>query len=150
VRIRAARSSDGDFIAALSSRFAECDVPPWRTKDEIVNGTARRLAVALERGNTDDSAIFIAENHGGALGFAWTVIIDDFYTGEPVGKVSEIAVTRSGGGAGKALMQACEQWAREAGARLMVLNALEGNAYARRFYALRGYAPEYTTFAKLL
>jgi GNAT superfamily N-acetyltransferase len=150
VRIRAAQRSDGDFIAGLASRFAECELPPWRTRDEIVNGTARQLALAVERGNTDDSAIFIAENDAGALGFAWAVIIDDFYTGEPVGKVSEIAVTRSRGGAGKALMQACEQWARQAGARLMVLNALEGNTYARRFYALRGYAPEYTTFAKTL
>lgn len=148
--VRDAKASDGEFIAALASRFAEFDIPDWRTRDEIVNGTAAQLAAALERGNNDRSALFIAENHGAPLGFAWVLLLDDFYTGEPVGKVSEIAVVRSGGGAGRALMLACEEWAVQRGARLMMLNALEGNAYARRFYRLQGYAPEYTMFAKQL
>lgn len=78
------------------------------------------------------------------------LVLDDFYTGEPIGKISEIAVGESGNGVGQALMAHCEAWARERGAQLMTLNALEGNAHARRFYERGGYAPEYTMYVKRL
>jgi GNAT superfamily N-acetyltransferase len=125
-------------------------VPPWRTREAITGGTTAQLQHALERGNDARSAVFVAEDDRGPQGFAWVLLIDDFYGGAPMGKVSEIAVARSGEGTGRILMQACEEWARAQGARLMTLNALEGNAYARRFYELQGYAPEYTAYIKRL
>lgn len=87
---------------------------------------------------------------GEPAGFAWVLLLEDFYTRAPIGKVSEIAVVRSGNGTGQALMEHCERWARERGAQLITLNALEGNAYARRFYERGGYAPEYTMYVKRL
>lgn len=149
-RIRFARAGDAAFVTALSSRFAEFEIPPWRRREDIVQGTAAQLRAAISAGNSDRSAVFIAECDGEPAGFAWVLLLEDFYTTEPIGKVSEIAVTRSGGGTGQALMARCEQWARERGARLMTLNALEGNRYGRRFYQLNGYAPEYTMYVKRL
>jgi GNAT superfamily N-acetyltransferase len=115
-----------------------------------VRGTAAQLRGAISAGNSEHSAVFIAEQNGERAGFAWALLLEDFYTKEPIGKVSEIAVVRSGAGIGQALMARCEQWARERGARLITLNALEGNRHARRFYELNGYAPEYTMYVKRL
>lgn len=115
-----------------------------------MNGTAAQLQAAVEAGNGPRSAIFIAEAGGEPAGFAWVLLLDDFYTKEPIGKVSEIAVARSGGRIGGVLMAQCERWAKERGAKLMTLNALEGNAYARTFYARGGYAPEYSMYVKRL
>ncbi len=150
LQIRLARFEDAPFIVGLAHRFAESDIPPWRTRDEIVTGTERQLLRALKRGDERQSTIFIAENGAEPVGFAWALMIEDFYTGDLVGKISEIAVTQNGRGAGRALMRACEDWARERGARLVVLNALEGNARAREFYRRLGYGAEYTMFAKEL
>jgi GNAT superfamily N-acetyltransferase len=148
--IRTAGPNDREYIAGLAARFAESELPPWRSYEEIAGGTRRQLIEALERGNDDRSALLIAESGGVSAGFAWVLLIADFYGGDPVGKVSEIAVTRSGGGAGRALMEACERWAAERGAKLMTLIALENNVRAREFYRRLGYAPEYTMFAKRL
>lgn len=149
-RIRFASAGDAAFITGLASRFAESEIPPWRRQEDIIEGTAAQLEAAVANGNGERSAVFIAEDGGERAGFAWVLLLDDFYTKEPIGKVSEIAVARSGGGTGQALMARCEEWARQRGARLMTLNALEGNRYARRFYELNGYAPEYTMYVKRL
>jgi len=113
-------------------------------------GTARQLAYALERGNDDHSAILVLEEDGRRQGFVWVKMLDDFYGGPPMGKISEIAVTESGKGSGRQLMSAAEEWAKKRGARLMLLNALETNASGRRFYSLQGYEPEYTAYVKRL
>lgn len=125
-------------------------MPPWRSAHEIANGTAAQLERALARGNDDGSTVVIAEENGEPAGFAWVLMLADFYTGEPIGKLSEIAVRRSGKRTGAALMEWCERWVRERGARLMTLNALTGNASARRFYERAGYAPEYLAYVKRL
>lgn len=148
--LRPATDDDAPFIEALTPRFAECELPPWRTRDEIVRGTAGQLANALSGNGGEHSLLLVAEQSGERLGFAWVLLHRDFYTGEPIGKISEIATVRNGTGAGRALMLACEAYARERGARLMTLNVLEGNERARRFYAECGYAPEYSMFAKPL
>jgi len=148
--LRTATSGDAAFITALTPRFAECELPPWRTRDEIVRGTASQLASALKEADGSASMLLVAEERGERLGFAWVLVHRDFYTGEPVGKISEIATVRGGTGAGRALMHACEAFARDRGARLMTLNVLEGNERARRFYGECGYAAEYSMFAKPL
>lgn len=150
VQIRNATPDDRAFILGLTPRFAEFELPPWRSRATIVGGTAEQLRRALESAD-DRSAVLLAVAPDGApLGFAWTVLVPDFYTGEPVGKISEIAVLRSGQGVGRALMAACEAWAFERGARLMMLNVLEGNVRAQAFYREMGYRPEYSALAKRL
>jgi len=148
--IRAASSGDAEFVRSLATRFGESQLPAWRTRDEVVEGTARQLHDAVASADGLRSAVFVAEDGGELLGFAWVLMNTDFYTGEPVGKISEIATVRSGTGAGEALMRACEEFARDRGARLMTLNVLEENRKARGFYFAMGYAPEYSMFAKEL
>ena len=148
--IRTATNRDRDFILGLSHRFAEFELPPWRTYDEVAGGTALRLDHALNA-ISDRSTILIAEGENGdRLGFAWLLMIEDFYTGEDVAKLSEIAVVRDGAGIGAALMEATRQWALAHGCRLIVLNVMEHNEHARAFYERHGFAAEYTMMVRPL
>lgn len=135
-------------MLSLTPRFVEAGTPVWRLADDIVGGTSQQLERALEHPDKR-GIILIAETQSGTpVGFSWVLLIDDFYTGETIGKISEIAVERSRLGVGRALMEASEAWARERGVQLMTLNVLEANESARAFYRALGYAPEYSMFAK--
>lgn len=123
-------------------------MPAWRSHREIVEGTRAQLAHAFD-GQDDRSTFLVAEDDDGLAGFAWVLIVADFYGGRDIGKVSEIA-TRPSSGAGRVLLHACEAWVRERGARLITLNVMVENARARSFYERNGYAPEYTMMAKAL
>lgn len=147
MQIRAARDDDAAFIDALCDRFGESQLPPWRTRDEIGRGTAEQLRVALAH-RSDRSEVLIAEENGVRRGFVWVTLLDDFYGSGVVGKISEIAVANDGAGAGTALMQAGERWARERGATAMTLNVLVNNHRARAFYESLGYGAEYTNMVK--
>ena len=122
-------------------------MPQWRTAGEIVRGTSMQLRAALAA-RDDRSEILVVERNSEPAGFAWVLLVADFYTKRDVCKISEIAVARDGDGCGSALMRACEEWARARGCDLMVLNVMEENRHARRFYERHGYAPEYTMLAK--
>lgn len=137
--VREARANDEPFIVALVPRFVENGVAVGHTRDEVIDGTTRVLREAL-RARLPDEAFFVAEDERGErAGFAYVVCDRDFFTGEEYAHVSEIAVARSGTGAGSALMDAAEAWSRARGHRLMTLNTVEENVPARRFYERRGY-----------
>ena len=55
-----------------------------------------------------------------------------------------------GRGVGKALAQACEQWAREQGYRILSLTTGAANERALGFYRHMGYQDEDVTLVKLL
>jgi GNAT superfamily N-acetyltransferase len=150
MRVRPVTLEDRDFIVGLSARFAESRLPPWRPADTIVDGTARQLEAALvSRGPR--SEILVAVDDGGIpLGFAWVLLLADFFTGGDYCKISEIATARDGTGAGAALMKACEVWARDRGCSLVMLNVLRDNDHARAFYEGQGYEPEYTAMTKVI
>ncbi len=158
--IRRATSDDRDFIVGLVPRLFENGVPAWRTPAQLIAGTNAQLERALaepvlpERSSgppsSGRSAIFIAERADSRAGFAWVVLVDDFFTGGPVAHISEVVVARSRGGVGRALISACEEWARGRGCELVTLNVLEQNVPARAFYKALGYEPEHTHYAKRL
>ncbi len=150
IEIEPARIDDEAFIVSLARRLAEPAIPPWRTRDEIVNGTIPHLRAALREGQSARSSIFIARENGRALGFVWTVMIEDFYGVQNVAKVSEIAVSKDSVGIGRTLMGAAESWARARGCSLLTLNVLQGNQRARAFYEKLGFLPEHINFAKQL
>ena len=125
-------------------------MPAWLDRAKVTEGTAKQLARALEA-NDGRSAVLVAEDDDGTLlGFSWVLLTSDFYGGPDLAKISEIAVARDGRGAGSALMSASEDWAIERGCSRIVLNVMEGNRRARRFYAQRGFEPEYTMLVKPL
>ena len=150
IEVRTATAQDGAFVAELCNRFAEFDLPPWRSAHEINSGTAWRMAQALDSMDERSTVAIAQDEHGRPLGFAWFHLMDDFYGGPPVTKLSEIAVVRNGTGAGAALMDAVERWARERGCGAIVLNVLQGNAHARDFYRKHGYEAEYTQMVRPL
>ena len=150
MRVRPFTLEDREFIVGLSVRFAESRLPPWRPAEMIVTGTARQLAAAIDS-RSPRSEILVAEDDDGArLGFAWVLLLKDFFTGADYCKISEIATVRDGTGAGAALMNACEVWARDRGCAIIMLNVLRENDHARAFYEGLGYEPEYTAMAKVV
>jgi len=149
MEIRPARVADRDAILSLTDRFAEFALPAWRTQDEINAGTRRHVERALAA-PSDSSEVLVALDDGRVVGFAWMLVVQDFYRGVDVAKLSEIAVLEDGKGIGSALMSEAEAWARTRHLSILVLNVMSGNARARRLYEHRGFAPEYTMMAKPL
>jgi GNAT superfamily N-acetyltransferase len=96
--------------------------------------------------------VFLAENEQGErLGFA-TVSHSTHFTGESQAYIGELATSEVAErqGVGKALVQACEQWAREQGYRILSLATGAANEQARGFYRHIGYLDEDVTLVKLL
>ncbi len=96
--------------------------------------------------------VFIAEDeHGERLGFA-TVSRMTHFTGEPQAYIDELATSEpaEGCGAGRALLQSCEQWARDQGFRIIALDTGAANTHAVGFYHHLGYQGEDVKLVKLL
>jgi ribosomal protein S18 acetylase RimI-like enzyme len=149
VTVRAARPEDEAFVVSLSGRFAETR-PAWRGEREVTEGTAVQLRRAFAE-PTEGAAILIAEDAaGGAVGFAYAVLHDDFFTGELHGHLSEVAVAREGTGAGAALVRAVEQHFAALGVRFVTLNVNLANERAGRLYASLGFAPQVVQYVKVL
>ena len=150
MRVRPFTLEDREFIVGLSARFAESPLPPWRPANMIISGTARQLETALASRGPRSEILVAEDDDGTRLGFAWVLLLEDFFTGADYCKISEIATARDGTGAGAALMNACEVWARDRGCTIIMLNVLRENAHARAFYEGLGYEPEYTAMAKVV
>lgn len=140
IRVRDACVDDEAFVAGLAPRFVEHGAADGHTPAEVIAGTVRVLGGALREPRPGDVFLLAEDDAGERAGFVYAVLEHDFFTGEPYLHVSEIAVARSGGGAGAALMEAAETHARERGYRFVTLNVVDANAGATRFYARRGYA----------
>ena len=96
--------------------------------------------------------VFVAEDdRGQPLGFA-TVTHDTHFTGERQAYIGELATSAQaeGHGVGKALLQACEQWARDQGYRVLALATGAANQRALGFYHHLGYRDEDVKLVKLL
>ena len=149
IAVRRARSDDECFVVSLAARFAETR-PGWRDEREVTRGTEIELRRAFAEPD-DGAAILIADDAAGErLGFAYLVLHDDFFTKERHGHVSEIAVTRDGTGAGRALMAAAEEYFAGLGVRFITLNVNDANERGRRFYERLGFVPQLRQFVKVL
>jgi ribosomal protein S18 acetylase RimI-like enzyme len=96
--------------------------------------------------------IFLAEGeHGERLGFA-TVSHSEHFTGQPQAYIGELATseTAEAQGVGRALVAACEGWAREQRYALLTLSTGAGNTRALGFYHHLGFRDEDVTLTKLL
>ena len=151
VAVRPARPEDRAFVLATAERLSAFGPPPWRTGEEIVEGEARTLRGFFEA-PAPGAALVVAEEDGRALGFAYLETIRDYFTLEDHGHIGILAVAEEaeGRGAGGALLEAAEAWARQRGYARLSLNVFERNARARSVYARRGYSPETLRYVKLL
>jgi ribosomal protein S18 acetylase RimI-like enzyme len=148
--LRKARADDVPFVVGLVPRFVEHGAADGHTPDEVIAGTERVLREAIVVPRRGDVFLIAEDTAGERAGFVYGVTLPDFFTTEPYLHVSEIAVARSGGGVGAAMMAACESWARERGYRYVTLNVVEENAPAQRFYQRLGYAPGHRHYVKRL
>ncbi len=92
-------------------------------------------------------ALFIAENCGRAVGWAFVVEeVGDLFVAEKErrhGFVAELFVEASarGQGHGRALIAACEDWTRARGMTVLIIGVLTGNGKAAAMYQRDGFAP---------
>ncbi|MFL6229100.1 MAG: GNAT family N-acetyltransferase [Pyrinomonadaceae bacterium] len=151
-RVRPARREDEDFILPLVARLAEFGPPPWRDAAVMTAAEQRVVAAALSTPKPDE-AIFVAEDDDGLpLGFIHLVTSVDYFTHAAHGHVSALVVAPAGErrGAGRALMQAGEEWARGRGYPLLTLNVFARNTRALKFYERLGYGTDTMKYVKEL
>ncbi len=142
--------ADQEFVLSLAPRLT-IGIPPWR--DHLSwTATAQGWITGSIEQHGKKTMVFVAEDkQGERLGFA-TVSHDTHFTGEGQAYIGELATSEAaeGHGVGKALAQACEQWAREQGYRILSLATGAANERALGFYRHMGYLDEDIKLVKLL
>jgi GNAT superfamily N-acetyltransferase len=151
IAVRPARPEDRAFVLAAAVELAAFGPPEWRTPEEVVEGEARTLRAWFE-GAPEGTALLVAEEDGRPLGFAYVETLRDYFLEKEHGHIGILAVAgeAQGRGAGGALLEAAESWARGRGYGRLTLHVFEGNARARAVYARRGYRPESLKYVKFL
>jgi GNAT superfamily N-acetyltransferase len=150
VRVRPFASDDRAFILSLAPRLA-IGKQPWRDRDLWLATVQEWLTESIQQ-HGQKTMVWIAENEEGErVGFA-TVSHSTHFTGQPQAYIGELAAAESaeGHGVGSALLNACEQWAREQGYTILTLSTGAANARALRFYKHLGFQDEDVTLTKLI
>ena len=152
IAVRDAVPDDRDFILATAGRLGEFGAPPWRTPDEIVAGEVRTLRRHLSSPSPTEGLLVAQDPAGRRLGFVFVESLRDYFGGESHGHVGILAVAAEaeGRGAGRALLEAAEDWARIRGYGFVTLNVFERNRRARQVYERAGYAAETLRYRKAL
>ena len=126
------------------------EMPPTRTAEAAWEIRSRQYRDWLTR---DEYTLLLAERDGRAVGYAVVSIGDGGVTWDVGAKAAEIETlsvleTERGSGVGKALMDAAEEVANEAGVGTLIVGVAHTNAGALRFYEREGYSPFYVTLMK--
>ncbi|HUO93234.1 MAG TPA: GNAT family N-acetyltransferase [Rhizomicrobium sp.] len=156
-RIREARLPDDrnallGFI--LGSQHFEHEFEPDRRLDApVAEEYFAQLSAEVSRRN---GKIFVAEANGELLGWGVAhereneifVVADERLAGH----ITELYVIEAwrGKGVGRALIAACETWAKSRRLKTMTIGVLAGNARARRIYEANGFAPYAVELRKYL
>ena len=145
--IRAVRLPDDEpailsFIWGLQ-KFENAFEPNRR----LDSGFADEHWADVRRQVAERGAMFIAENDGGPVGWAFVVEeAGDLFVKEGerrYGFIAELYVETSarGQGHGRALIAACEDWSRGRGMTVLIIGVLTGNGKAAAVYQRDGFAP---------
>jgi GNAT superfamily N-acetyltransferase len=152
MRIRTAEAKDRDFILGLVQQIAAFGRPPWREYEPMAATDAAVMADALD-GRSEGSVVFVGEDEAGApLGLVHVRPETDYYLRAECGHVADLVVAPEarGRGAGRALLEAAERWARERGYPVLTLNVFVENAGARAVYESCGFEAETVRYVKRL
>jgi len=148
--VRLAHADDDEFILGLTERFVAFDLPPWRKRSETLNGIRSDIARHLHE-LPPASHLFVAENDAGErVGFLHLQTHKDFFTSALNCHISDIVVARAfeGCGAGSALLEFAERWAKEHRCRFVTLGVFPANARAIAMYERHGYGTELLRMVK--
>ena len=150
IRVRPYVHTDREFVLGLAPRLA-IGIPSWRDPQKMIATVQGWITESIEQ-HGKKTMVFVAETEQGErLGFA-TVSHSTHFTGEGQAYIGELATSEEAEkrGVGKSLAQACEQWAREQGYRILSLATGAANERALGFYRHMGYLDEDVTLVKLL
>ena len=144
ISIRPATVADGAAVLDLAPRLTE-GVAPWRDRGRALAAARSWLTGSLTDAAAGTGIVFVA-----AVPPAVTVVgvlsirPTRHFTGEQDGYIGELAVAEHAArqGIGRALIDAAETWARDAGLTNLTLHTGSYNASARAFYAALGFAEE--------
>jgi GNAT superfamily N-acetyltransferase len=150
IRTRLYEPADREFVLSLAPRFA-IGIPPWRDTQQMTVTAQKWITGSIDQ-HGQKTVVFVGEDDlGERLGFA-AVSHSTHFTGEEQAYIGELATAEEaeGRGVGTALAQACEQWAREQGYRILALATGAANERALGFYRHLGYLDEDITLVRLL
>jgi ribosomal protein S18 acetylase RimI-like enzyme len=150
IRTRPYNPDDRAFVFSLARRLT-IGMPDWRDRAQCLAAVEEWIQGSIGQ-HGPETMVFIAEDeHGERLGFA-TVTHETHFTGERQAYIGELATGEAaeGRGVGRALAEACEQWAREQGYRIISLATGAANERARGFYRHLGYQDEDVRLIRLL
>ena len=90
---------------------------------------------------SDDPAIYVAENEGRIVGFIHLTSLEDYYRRRKHGHIGDIVVAEDAEGQGiaTALMAKAEEWCRAQGYDWLSLSVFEQNERAERLYRKLGF-----------
>jgi GNAT superfamily N-acetyltransferase len=150
IRVRPYVCDDHAFVLSLAPRLT-IGMPPWRDSQLCLTAVQSWITGSIER-HGEQTMVFVAEDdHGERLGFA-SVTHDTHFTGARQAYIGELATSESaeGAGVGKALLHACEQWARDQGYEMLALATGVANRRALEFYHHLGFQDEDVKLVKRL
>ena len=147
ISIRQARPDDQAFAEAMCRRRVDFPLAPWRTPEEIIEAD-RRVIEAFFVSPPEGQALLVAEVDGVRAGIAFLETPTDYFTRRPHAHLGVLCVAREheGRGAGRALLDACVDWARSMGSDRLTLSAMVNNSRARALYARQGFGEEYVRY----
>lgn len=150
LRVRPYTPADRTFVLSLAPRLA-IGAPPWRDPNLWIAAVRGWLTGSIDRHGAETTVFVAEDDQGERMGVA-TVSRDTHFTGEHQAYLGELATTEmaEGHGVGTALVQACEQWARAQGYRVLALTTGAANTRALGFYHQLGYRDEDVKLVKLL
>jgi ribosomal protein S18 acetylase RimI-like enzyme len=144
ISIRPATAADGAAVLDLAPRLTE-GVAPWRDQARALAAARSWLTGSLTDAADGTGIVFVATSPPapGVLGVL-SVRPTRHFTGEQDGYIGELAVAEHAArqGIGRALIDAAEFWARDAGLANLTLHTGSYNTSARAFYAALGFAEE--------
>ena len=149
--IRDGTSADADAMLALLPRLAAFDIPAHRKAEHLWSGDAALLRRWLA-GDAAQCLVQVAVVNDTVVGVTLTSLRPDLLSHEPSAHLEVIVISAEaeGSSAGKALLRAAEQNAREHGAQAMTLHVISSNERARAIYEHCGYQNEMLRYIKLL
>jgi ribosomal protein S18 acetylase RimI-like enzyme len=150
VTVRAFEPTDSEFILSLAPRLT-IGIPKWRDPEKMVTTAQGWLMESMAK-HGRETLVFVAQDSAGErLGFAM-VEPSKHFTGTPEAYMGELVVSEEAErrGVGRALVDACTEWARAQGYSILALNTGAGNVVARRFYSGLGFLEEDVRLVKLL
>jgi GNAT superfamily N-acetyltransferase len=140
--LRPATEADADLIAAIHSASWQATyrglLPDAFLDGEVTQERASYWRARMSAPGAERRTVLVAERAGEPIGFVcverqpdspWGVLLDNLHA----------LPAHQGIGAGKLLMRAAQDWAREQGEAQLYLYVLEGNASAIAFYERQGW-----------